>query len=119
MKHFHHSEFDSPDKPGSGKDMDATFLSMLDEARELSGCAYRITSGYRTQTHNKKVGGASKSSHLIGHAADIAAPDSASRYKIIRGLILAGFTRIGVGRTFIHCDNDPGKAPRVMWHYYK
>jgi uncharacterized protein YcbK (DUF882 family) len=31
----------------------------------------RISSGYRSPQHNRKVGGATKSRHLIGDAADI------------------------------------------------
>mgnify|MGYP003678992235 CR=1 FL=1 len=34
MKYFTLQEFDSPDKPGSGKNMDKDFLEMIDCARE-------------------------------------------------------------------------------------
>jgi hypothetical protein len=29
----------------------------------------------------------------------------------------AGFNRIGIADTFIHVDNDPGKAENVIWTY--
>jgi uncharacterized protein YcbK (DUF882 family) len=119
MRYFTIDEFDSPDQPGSGEQMDETFLSMIDEARDLAGVPFKITSGYRTIAHNKKVGGAVKSSHTTGYAADIAAPNSLARYAIIRGAIMAGFNRIGVGRTFVHIDSDPYKPSGVIWHYYK
>ena len=34
MKYFTYQEFDSPDEPGSGKNMNADFLDLLDHARE-------------------------------------------------------------------------------------
>lgn len=118
MRYFTLTEFDSPDAPGSGEKMDAAFLAMLDEARELAGVPFHITSGFRTVAHNKKVGGAAKSSHTVGCAADIATPDSRTRHAVIRGAMLAGFNRIGVGKTFVHVDNDKYKPAGVCWHYY-
>ena len=35
MKYFTLQEFDSSDKPGSGKNMDKDFLEMIDCAREV------------------------------------------------------------------------------------
>ena len=78
MKNFSISEFDSPDVPNSGINMDKTFLQMLDDARGIAGIPFKINSGYRTPEHNKKVGGKLKtptskgSSHMYGLAADIA-----------------------------------------------
>ena len=123
MLHFELSEFDSPDEIGSGKIMDSNFLAMLDDARGIAGISFRITSGYRTPAHNAKVGGVSPSnnskgsSHLYGYAADIAASDSRSKFIIVDSLLKAGFNRIGVGKTFIHVDNDPDKSPDVIWTY--
>ena len=37
MKNFSISEFDSPDVPNSGINMDKTFLQMLDDARGIAG----------------------------------------------------------------------------------
>ena len=72
LRHFTFEEFDSPDSPGSGeKYMDREFLDCLDEARDIAGVQFKINSGYRTPAHNRKVGGVSTSSHLIGRAADI------------------------------------------------
>ena len=116
MKHFDISEFDSPDKPGSGKNMKPGFLSMLDAAREAAGVPFKINSGYRTKKHNKEIGGSPTSSHLDGFAADIACTDSYTRERIIFGLVHAGFQRFGVAKTFIHCDNDPRKSTAV-WVY--
>ena len=47
----------------------------LQMIREKLGKAINITNAYRTETHNKRVGGASNSFHLYGMAADIWARD--------------------------------------------
>lgn len=117
LTYFTVDEFDSPDLPGSGKNMDPGFLEKLDKARELAGISFVIASGYRTRSHNKKVGGVKDSSHCRGYAADIRVKNSTSRYKIIQALLAAGFTRIGVAATFIHVDNDPDKVEHVLWTY--
>jgi uncharacterized protein YcbK (DUF882 family) len=119
LRHFTLDEFDSPDKPGSGAQMDADFLQMLDDARERAGVPFIINSGYRTVKQNNAVGGVSNSSHIRGYAADIVCTASRNRFHIVRALISVGFDRIGIGETFIHVDNDPNKADDVIWHYYK
>tara|TARA_R110000796_G_C14274183_1_gene401683 strand:+ start:185 stop:547 length:363 start_codon:yes stop_codon:yes gene_type:complete len=116
-RHFSLSEFDSPDLPGSGQNMRAEFLRVLDEAREISGIAYYINSGYRTEAENKKCGGVENSAHLTGWAADIRATTSGQRMAIVMGLIEAGINRIGIGQNFVHADNCPTKAPTVLWLY--
>ena len=45
--------------------------NVLDPLRDYMGKAINVTSGYRCEALNKKVGGAAKSSHLYGMAADI------------------------------------------------
>mgnify|MGYP002700819613 CR=1 FL=1 len=115
--YFKYSEFDSPDFPDSGRNMDATFLRMLNHARQIAGIPFRINSGFRTEQHNEKVGGTENSSHLRGFAADIHAPSSTYRYEILSALFKAGFTRIGVAKSFIHVDADPTKTQKVVWTY--
>jgi len=48
---------------------------------------------------------------------DIHCTNSRGRAIIIDALRKAGFTRFGIGNTFIHTDNDPDKDPDVMWLY--
>ena len=117
MVHFFISEFDSPDLKGSGQLMDETFLSMIDEARSIANVPFKINSGFRTVEHNKKIGGKSNSSHLKGLAADISCTTSRERFLILEALIMVGFTRIGIAKSFIHCDIDVDKASRVVWIY--
>jgi len=116
MMHFDISEFDSPNEIGSGSKMMLHVLYMLDHARAVSAIPYKINSGYRTKEHNAKVGGSPTSSHMNGSAVDIHCTDSASREKIIYGLIMAGFQRFGIAKTFIHADVSPFKSPAI-WLY--
>jgi hypothetical protein len=116
MKYFKKSEFDSPDLKGSGEKMDCDFLEMIDRAREIAGVPFKINSGYRTVKHNATVGGSVTSSHLNGFAADISCRSNKTREAILTSLILAGFHRIGIAKTFIHVDNDLSK-PNVIWLY--
>lgn len=116
FKFFSLSEFDCPSLDGSGVNMDSQFLTKLEQAREIAGIPFKITSGYRTKEHNAEVGGVPNSSHLIGVAADIAVSSGADRYIILNALIKAGFKRIGIAKTFIHCDTDDSKSNSV-WTY--
>ena len=51
----------------------ALVANLLDPLREKWGKPIIVTSGYRCQKLNRAVGGASKSQHLYGEAADIKA----------------------------------------------
>jgi len=56
---------------GKGK-VDPLLIAKLEVLRSLLGDKpIIITSGYRCEKHNRKVGGASGSQHLKGKAADI------------------------------------------------
>ena len=124
FNHFTYKEFDCKSGEGKGIDnMNENFICMLDDAREIAGIPFNITSGYRTLEYNKALmeqgyKTSKDSSHLKGLAADISTPNSISRYKILNALLKIGFTRIGVGNTFIHCDTDIEKPQNVMWTYY-
>lgn len=123
-RYFKLSEFDSPDAPGSGQNMDPEFVRLLDEARHRAGVPFRITrgGGYRTAQYNRNLcqrnpNASPTSSHLKGLAADIACQDSRERYLIIQALTACGLNRIGVARTFVHVDDDPNKIEDLMWTY--
>tara|TARA_R100001443_G_scaffold66220_1_gene75331 strand:+ start:382 stop:759 length:378 start_codon:yes stop_codon:yes gene_type:complete len=122
LNYFNFQEFDSPDEIGSGMPieqggkMDKEFLFKLDEARMMAGTPFKITSGYRTEAHNKKVGGVKGSSHTKGCAVDIAINSGLQRSVIVCALAKAGFTRIGIAKTFVHVDLDKEKQQSI-WLY--
>ena len=117
MNYFNITEFDSPDEMGSGRNMKQEMLDKIDLVRAKFDRAIHINSGYRTKEHNKKVGGKKNSSHLKGLAVDIQCINSRDRYDLINCLLDVGFTRIGIGNTFVHVDMDPDKDPDVIWTY--
>jgi uncharacterized protein YcbK (DUF882 family) len=120
LKHFILSEFDSPDLPGSGSQMQPEFLKKLDAARGIANVPFKINSGFRTVAKNKLEGGKIDSPHLTGWAADIDLPNTGGsrlRLVIVRALIQAGFNRLGIANGFIHVDCDPTKDKDVIWLY--
>jgi len=79
--------------------------------RQLGGHPIRLISAYRAPAHNARVGGADKSQHLRGAAADIAAGVCTAEQARA-----AGFSGIGQrGPWATHLDVRPG--PGVHWHY--
>ena len=118
--------------PCCGKnDMNELFIDTLRAAREYSNTPFIINSGYRCEKHNKKVGGKvgdkakgiPASTHTVGAAADIHCTESRQRALILCGLIEAGFSRIGIAKTFIHVDmadrleGKDKKVEAVFWLY--
>ena len=115
-KNFNSEEFDSKDIKGTGMMMNIEFIALLQKARDIAGIPFVINSGFRTTAYNKKIGGVVNSAHTKGKAVDIAIKNDRERYIILNALILAGFKRIGIYMTFIHCDNDDSLPMRVIWY---
>lgn len=92
------------------------FVNMLQKLRDLYGDKIVITSGFRCKRHNSKVGGASDSAHLKGLACDILCTTAYNRLKMVAGALNVGFSRIGIGNTFIHLDIDKAKSNGI-WLY--
>lgn len=80
-------------------------IEKLQKLRDEYGESITITSGYRCPEHNKAIGGASKSQHILGTAVDIKTKDLDKLYKLCE----KHFTSIGDGRPkgFIHVDLRP------------
>lgn len=116
LKYFSEKEFVCNGENCFDK-MSKDLLKKLDLAREFSNTSFRITSSWRSESHNLDVGGSPNSSHLKGLAIDIYCVDSVKRFHILDGLILAGFTRIGIADDFIHADVDESKPQDVIWTY--
>jgi len=123
IEFFTPAEFDSPDLIGSGNQIDLRIVQVCDNIRRRYGKPMKINSGVRSVEHNASegVGGRSNSGHLIkdvlGHAADLAIPDSVARLIAIEEAVKAGIKRIGIGRGFIHLDNDESLPQGVCWLY--
>lgn len=66
-----------------------------------------VYSAYRTPSHNKKIGGAPKSQHLVGKALDLHHTKLTNEefYKIIHSnTIELGITGLGKYLNFVHVD---------------
>ncbi|NIV12142.1 MAG: peptidase M15 [Aliifodinibius sp.] len=117
MNYFKDEEFKCP---CCGKFVISSSLKFkLNHARHIANIPFIITSGYRCLAHNEAIGKSPTSSHLKGHAVDVSVKSSRDRYKILEGAIHAGFNRIGIGKDFIHLDDDLDKDPKVCWDYYE
>ncbi len=77
----------------------------LEALRHLIGAPVFINSGYRCAGHNKAVGGAERSYHVFGMAADIQV-EGADPVKLAEMAEKAGFDGIGVYPEpgFLHVD---------------
>lgn len=118
MSTFPHLQyFKAAEFGGYADKMDREFLSLLDECRALAGVPFRLNSHYRSPERNASVGGVKDSAHTRGYAVDIHCPTSGMRHKIVQAALEVGFTRIGIGSTFVHLDADPSLPQNVMWTY--
>jgi uncharacterized protein YcbK (DUF882 family) len=114
-KNFNKSEFNC----SCGCDMPAEVLfnirivaENLQVLRDFVGSPIKVNSAYRCKEHNKRIGGASRSQHVLGKASDIVVkgftPDEV--YDIVQNLrrnpIVKGVIFQGLGRynTFTHVD---------------
>lgn len=62
--------------------LEALIDNLLDKVREDWGGPIRVNSGYRSQALNKLVGGAARSQHTTGHAADLTTGSKESNRKL-------------------------------------
>lgn len=118
MNYFTEDEFDCKCGCGLGyAQMNLGTVIRLKRARYIAGVPFILTSAIRCDAHNEAEGGKQDSSHPKGFGVDIKADTSVSRWHILLGLVKAGFTRIGISKTFIHADDDPDKPNEVVWLY--
>ena len=79
-------------------------MDALQTFRELVAVPVRINSAYRSESHNKAVGGAKHSYHKLGRAFDIPITKDLKRDKIHVAAEAAGFKGIGDYNSFVHID---------------
>ena len=98
--------------------IDQTLAVLLQAIREHFNKPITITSGYRTAAHNKSVGGAKSSQHLLGKAADIQVADTTVEAVAAYAESLmpdwggVGRYPVKAGRTkgWVHVDTRPNKS---------
>lgn len=91
------------------------FLDALERFRKALGAPVIINSARRCVGHNKAVGGATQSQHMLSVAVDIKiAPHT--RKALWNAAAKAGFTEhgMGFGANFLHLD---WRAGRSRWDY--
>ena len=98
--------------------VDETLTVVLQCIREHFGKPVTITSGYRTASHNTRVGGSRSSQHLLGRAADIQVQDTdplavaAYAESLMPGWGGVGRYPVKAGRAkgWVHVDTRPNKS---------
>jgi hypothetical protein len=112
--------------------MSARFMIKMQLARDYLGLPIYGNSWCRCKDNNRIAGGKLSSSHLIVSESGIMAcagdvtlvnpaeripMSSYQRYALETALREAGFNRFGHHNWFIHVDDDPKKAAKVIWLY--
>ena len=93
----------------------ARLKKLLKKVSAHYGKKLRITSGYRSHKHNRRIGGARRSQHLHCTAADFYIP-GVNKYALARYLKgLTGRGGVGTyrGNRIVHLD----VGPRRTWHW--
>ena len=111
-KNFVYGEFLSPDT--TFLKLDYELVDKLQKLRDLLHLPIYISSGYRTEAHNNKIGGSITSQHLIGKAVDIKKFDGINDEKFVELAEMVGFVGIGLYDTWYHIDVRYHKA---RWDY--
>ena len=93
-------------------------VAKLDKICDVIGLPIKVLSGTKCERYNNRVGGKSRSAHVpkngVSHAAHVFCPDSSFRFAFLAAA-LPVFNRIGIGKDFIHVDDDPELPPSVVW----
>ncbi len=95
--------------------IDFEAMDALQGFRLLVGVPFSPNSAYRSEAHNKKVGGAKNSQHRKGRAFDIPISKTLTREAIKAAAAKCGFQGIGDYNNFVHID----LGPKRYWDYRK
>ena len=109
-KYFDRSEFAC--KCGCGQNtVDAQLLQILVDIREHFSRKMIITSGNRCPMHNRVIGGAPSSWHLIGRAADVQV-EGITPWLVSEAAAQYGASGIKTYETWTHIDTRNGSGWR-------
>ena len=89
--------------------IDMKAMDALQKFRYFVKAPVIINSAYRSEKHNKAVGGSPKSQHLLGKAFDIRITDKLDRATIHKAAKDAGFRGIGDYDNFCHIDTGQSR----------
>ena len=95
-----HDNFEASEFGEHADRMEAAFIAQLQMARSIAGVEFVITSAWRSKDDSK--------AHWLGKAVDIRAKDSHTRFRILTGLLAAGFVRVFAyyNTGHIHADSN-------------
>jgi len=77
---------DNSPSPAHRANLQRLVTTLLQPMRDLLGVPILVSSGYRSETLNRKIGGSKTSAHSIGFAADFTAPSYGDPYQIASAL---------------------------------
>lgn len=116
-KYFKPEEFASKDgaKSPYPNVVQNSLLELLDTIREEYGAPLVVTSGYRSEAHNRAVGGVLGSTHTLGLAADLKPLQSDSKRLVELQEICDRLNPdggVGFYSNFVHVDT---RGERARW----
>ncbi len=102
-------------------DMDADFLSRMQQLRTMLGVPLVINSGFRDPSHPAEAHKPEPGAHTYGVAADVAC-DTRLCYQILQLAPTLGFTGLGVSQRagrgrFVHLDTWTHRPRPNVWSY--
>ena len=115
-KNFSRSEFacKGTNCCGHSAPVQPELISALQALRNQLNLPLSITSGFRCNRHNESVGGAARSFHTLGMAADVACPEEMTAEDLAQAAeTIAAFQQGGIGiyPSWVHLDvRTTGKA---------
>ena len=94
--------------------IDYEAMDCLQALRGILG-PLKVNSAYRSEAHNKAIGGAKNSQHRLGKAFDIKLTHNVPREALKATAISVGFQGIGDYDNFLHLDT----GPKRYWDFRK